>query len=185
MGFAIAETLAVHGAKVLLVSGPTNLKTGHTNITRISVTSADEMYASCHEYFPDCDGAILSAAVADYKPVEISDTKIKKSEEDLVIKLVKNKDILASLGKIKAGKQLLVGFSLETHNEKEFALEKMRRKNCDFIVLNSLRDKGAGFGKDTNKITILTAKDQEITFPVKRKTEVAEDITAFIIKNYF
>lgn len=185
MGFAIAENLANLGAEVTLITGPVHLSISNPNIHPMDIVTADEMYAASIEVFPNVDCAILSAAVADYKPSFRSPLKIKKSEnEDLVIRLEKNKDILFELGKVKKPNQVLVGFSLETHNEEEFALEKLKKKNCDFIVLNSLNTKGAGFAVDTNQITILDAKQGKISFSLKTKKEVAKDIIDFLIKNY-
>jgi len=187
MGFALAEALAEQGAEVILVTGPVNLEVSHTNITRTNVNTAEEMYVQCVNIFPKCNGAILAAAVADYRPEEVSSKKIKKTEssEPLALRLIKNKDILAELGSIKKIGQVLGGFSLETHDELKFAREKMERKNCDFIVLNSLNDEGAGFKTDTNKVTILSSKSQNINIELKKKKEVAEDIVNFMITNYF
>ncbi|MGZ5281006.1 MAG: phosphopantothenoylcysteine decarboxylase domain-containing protein, partial [Bacteroidia bacterium] len=148
MGFAIAEELAMHGALVHLVSGPTNLKTNKQNISTHYVQTAEQMYQACMDVFEKCNGAVLSAAVADYRVAEISEKKLKKDAQNgdtFTLTLVKNKDILASLGKLKKPGQILGGFSLETHNETAYAKEKLIRKNCNFIVLNSLNDKGAGF----------------------------------------
>lgn len=188
MGYAIADALASQGAEVTLVSGPVNIRPTQKNIQLIKVQSAEEMYAACHEAFPDCQGAILSAAVADYRVKDVSDVKLKKKagEDTFTLELVKNKDILASLGAIKKEKQVLGGFSLETHNEIAFAQEKLKKKNCDFIVLNSLKDEGAGFATDTNKISLLSSDSDSIqSFPLKNKKEVAEDIVNFIITKYF
>jgi len=188
MGFAIAHQLAEAGANVELVVGPVGLSISHQNIHRIDVGTANEMYEACIKIFPVCRGAILSAAVADFRPAEKSELKIKKTEQDkdiLTLNLVKNKDILASLGNMKAKSQLLVGFSLETHDEIRYALEKLKKKNCDLMVMNSLRDEGAGFSGDTNKITILTTEGETIEYPKKTKKEVAADIVEFIIRRYF
>ena len=187
MGFALAEALTEQGAEVCLITGPVNLEVHHTNINRIDVNTADEMFAQCVKVFPECVGAILAAAVADYRPEEVSPLKIKKTEgsDSLTLKLVKNKDILAELGKLKTDSQILGGFSLETHNELDFAAEKMKKKNCDFIIMNSMNDEGAGFKKDTNKVTILSSKGQNLAISLKSKKEVAEDIVNFMITNYF
>ncbi len=182
MGFAIARELARRGAKVFLVSGPTALTTDEPNIELIRVTSAQEMYSHAQKIFPQVDMAILAAAVADYRPAEQAQTKIKKSDQDLVIHLVKNPDIAASLGKIKRSDQLLVGFALETDNELRNAREKIQKKNFDFIVLNSLRDKGAGFGVDTNKVTFVFPSGEQKAFPLKTKAQVAQDIVTQIVK---
>ncbi len=182
MGYAIAEVAAEFGAEVVLVSGPVNLKLENDFIKIISVTSAEEMYNAAHLYFSNCDVGILSAAVADYRPSQIASEKIKKkeNEDDLVLQLTKTKDILASFGKIKKN-QFLVGFALETQNEEENAKMKLKKKNLDLIVLNSLRDEGAGFKSDTNKITLISKDNKVIHFPVKPKKEVAKDILEYII----
>jgi phosphopantothenoylcysteine decarboxylase/phosphopantothenate--cysteine ligase len=180
MGYAIAESLAKAGANVFLVSGPTNLAVSHPNITKIDVVSADQMYSSCIEHFSAMDGAVMCAAVADYRPETYSSEKIKRKSDDLSITLTPNKDIAAELGKIKRANQLLVGFALETSNEEQNSQKKLLSKNLDFIVLNSLRDSGAGFNHDTNKISIIF-KDGKVThFELKPKAEVANDIAAEI-----
>lgn len=178
MGFAVAEELAERGAKVILVAGPTNLTAKHRNIKQINVESAREMYAAATENFGSCHAAILSAAVADYRPKNVADHKIKKTAdtETLDIHLVQNPDILATLGKMKTDRQLLIGFALETDNELENAKSKLARKNLDMIVLNSLKDKGAGFGHDTNKVTIITADGTVTEGTLKSKAAVAKDI---------
>ena len=178
MGFAVAEELAERGAKVILVAGPTSLTAKHRNIKQINIESAREMYAAATENFGSCDAAILSAAVADYRPENVADHKIKKTAdtETLDIHLVQNPDILATLGKMKTERQLLVGFALETDNELENAKSKLSRKNLDMIVLNSLKDKGAGFGHDTNKVTIITADGTVTEGTLKSKAAVAKDI---------
>lgn len=181
MGYAIAEEAAKLGAEVVLISGPTALKIENSLVKTIRVTSAEEMYNAAHEYFNTCDIAILSAAVADYRPSEIASEKIKKKEQELTLQLTKTKDILASLGEIKK-KQFLVGFALETENEEENAKLKLKKKNLDLIVLNSLRDKGAGFQTDTNKITLIAKDNKVLPFPVKPKNEVAKDILEYIIE---
>ena len=179
MGFEIAKCAANLGAEVILVSGPSNQKITHSFIKRIDVVSAEEMYVACHNYFKDMDVAILSAAVADYKPANVANQKIKKKDTSLQIELAPTKDILASLGAIK-NKQLLVGFALETNNEEENAKGKIERKNLDLIVLNSLRDKGAGFATDTNKITIIDKDFKVQKFEMKSKAVVAQDILTVI-----
>ena len=175
MGFALAEALAEAGAEVELVSGPTHLDIStcqHINLHRVE--SAREMYAAATEAFPDCQGAILSAAVADYRPAEQADHKLKKQgDEGMTLRLVQNPDILATLGTMKHDGQRLVGFALETDNELQNAEGKLRRKNLDFIVMNSLRDAGAGFGVDTNKVTILGADGSRKESPLMTKTEIA------------
>ncbi|MDP3468565.1 MAG: bifunctional phosphopantothenoylcysteine decarboxylase/phosphopantothenate--cysteine ligase CoaBC [Daejeonella sp.] len=176
MGFAIAEELAALGASVVLVTGPTSLSLNNQGIKRIDVTSAEEMLESAITNFAGTDISILSAAVADYRPKDISPTKIKKDSSEFVIDLIKTPDILATLGKEKKTGQILVGFALETNNEEENAIKKLEKKNLDFIVLNSLRDEGAGFKNDSNKITIIDRKLNKKTFDLKPKTEVAADI---------
>jgi len=183
MGYAIAEVAANLGATVTLVSGPSSLVLEHSNLTVVRVTSAEEMYQATHKYFGNCDIAILSAAVADYRPMHVASEKIKKKGETLTLELEKTKDILASLGAIKANKYL-VGFALETENELEHAKSKLIKKNLDLIVLNSLKDKGAGFKTDTNKVTLLTKDNKVIPFEVKSKTDVAKDILHHIIDQF-
>ncbi|HLW33400.1 MAG TPA: bifunctional phosphopantothenoylcysteine decarboxylase/phosphopantothenate--cysteine ligase CoaBC [Aequorivita sp.] len=180
MGFSLAEAAAELGAEVVLITGPVSLELENDFVKVVRVTSAEEMYKATHKYFPLCDIAILSAAVADYRPLEQAVEKIKKKDDDLVLKLTKTKDILASLGEIKK-KQFLVGFALETENEVENAKSKLKKKNLDLIVLNSLRDEGAGFQKDTNKVSLISPDNKVIPFPVKPKTEVAKDILQYII----
>ncbi|QXP67268.1 bifunctional phosphopantothenoylcysteine decarboxylase/phosphopantothenate--cysteine ligase CoaBC [Polaribacter sp. AHE13PA] len=182
MGFAIAEAAANLGAEVFLVSGPSHQKIQHSLVHRINVISADEMYNAAHKYFKEVDVAILSAAVADYRPKNVATQKIKKTTSALEIELEPTKDILASLGEIKKN-QYLVGFALETNNELENAKGKLKRKNLDAIVLNSLQDKGAGFATDTNKITIIDKDLTEKSFELKSKVEVAKDIMNEIVKN--
>ncbi|MCH5598484.1 phosphopantothenoylcysteine decarboxylase [Niabella ginsengisoli] len=176
MGIALAKECRDRGAEVTLVLGPVNLPTEYEGITIITVTSSDEMYNACHDHFKNSDIALMAAAVADYKPETISEQKIKKTDTSVPeLKLVKTKDILKSLGAIKGDDQVLLGFALETNNEKANALEKLNSKNADFIVLNSLND-GAAFGSDTNKITIYTKNGEEIKFESKSKSQVAADI---------
>jgi len=181
MGFEIAKTVANLGAEVFLVSGPSAQTVNHSFITRIDVKSAQEMYDACHEHYKDVDIAILSAAVADYRPKNVANQKIKKKDASLVIELEPTKDILKSLGAIKKH-QFLVGFALETNNEVANAEKKIKSKNLDAIVLNSLRDKGAGFAGDTNKITIIDAGFNKQSFELKSKKEVSVDIINEIIK---
>ncbi|MFA9389852.1 MAG: phosphopantothenoylcysteine decarboxylase [Prolixibacteraceae bacterium] len=176
MGFAIAEALANQGAKVILIAGPVNLYIHHPNIERINVTSAVEMYETAMERFPGTNGAVMCAAVADYRPLETSNKKIKRDKGSMHIELVPNPDIAASLGQIKTSEQLLVGFALETNDERENAWLKLKKKNLDFIVLNSLNDKGAGFQTDTNKISIINSDNKIIDFELKSKSLVALDI---------
>ena len=180
MGFAIAREAAHLGAEVFLVTGPTQQTISHSLIHRIDVVSAEDMYKESHACFPEADIAILSAAVADYKPKNVADQKIKKKDSSLEIQLEPTKDILASLGEIK-NNQFLVGFALETNNELENALSKLERKNLDAIVLNSLQDKGAGFATDTNKITFIDKNQTKKAFELKSKDQVAVDILQEII----
>ena len=181
MGFAIANELACAGAKVTLVSGPVQIKSTIAGITLIRVESAKEMHEKCLEIFPETDGAVMCAAVADFAPESFSDSKIKREKDDLVIRLKPTDDIAGDLGRIKTENQLLVGFALETNDELSNAFSKLKRKNLDLIVLNSLNDAGAGFEVDTNKITLID-KDNNLTFfELKSKTEVAADIVSAII----
>ncbi|WP_417148555.1 bifunctional phosphopantothenoylcysteine decarboxylase/phosphopantothenate--cysteine ligase CoaBC [Phocaeicola plebeius] len=175
MGYALAEACASRGAEVVLVSGPVTLQTVHPNIQRIDVESAAEMHRAAADAFKDADAEILCAAVADFTPEQVADQKIKRGKDDLVLRLKPTCDIAASLGKEKRPDQLLVGFALETCDEVSHAQDKLARKNFDFIVLNSLNDKGAGFRCDTNKITIID-RAEAVSYPLKRKQEVAEDI---------
>jgi len=180
MGFELAEVLAENGAEVHLVAGPTQLTAMHSNIKTYLVESALEMYNQCTQLFEKADIAIMAAAVADYRPAEVSDIKIKKNEDTLTIHLVKNPDILATLGARKKENQIVIGFALETNNEIENARKKLEKKNADAIVLNSLQYKGAGFKYDTNKISILLKNGRIFEYQLKSKREVAQDITACI-----
>ena len=176
MGYALAEACASRGAEVVLVSGPVTLQTVHPNIHRIDVENAAEMHRATADAFKDADAGILCAAVADFTPEQVADQKIKREKDDLVLRLKPTCDIAASLGKEKRPDQLLVGFALETCDEVSHAQDKLARKNFDFIVLNSLNDKGIdGFRCDTNKITIID-RAEAVSYPLKRKQEVAEDI---------
>jgi phosphopantothenoylcysteine decarboxylase/phosphopantothenate--cysteine ligase len=183
MGFDIANEAANLGAEVILVSGPTHLKVKNNSIKAINVFSAEEMYTACHEYFNNVDVAIAAAAVADYRPKNVAFQKIKKSESSFSIELEKTKDILASLGEIKKN-QFLIGFALETENEIENAKLKIQKKNLDLIVLNSLQDEGAGFGKPTNKITFIDKNFRIEPMELKSKEEVAIDILNKVISHY-
>ena len=178
MGFSLAEEAVKRGAKVILISGPTSQKTSNKNIEIHRITSAKEMYEQVFKCYEKVDIAIASAAVADYAPKIVAKEKIKKSEEEFTIELVKNPDILKTMGEKKTH-QFLVGFALETQNEEENAKSKLQKKNLDMIVLNSLRDEGAGFQKDTNKVKILTHSEQK-EFSLKSKDEVAKDILDFV-----
>ena len=178
MGFSLAEEAAKRGGKVILISGPSALQIDHPNIEIHRITSAKEMFSEVFKYYEISDIAIASAAVADYAPKEIASEKIKKNDDSLTIELVKNPDILKTMGERKS-RQFLVGFALETQNEEENALGKLQKKNLDMIVLNSLRDEGAGFKNDTNKIKIFTKTDRK-EFTLKSKNEVAKDILNFV-----
>lgn len=181
MGYALAEHAAKEGAKVTLVTGPTNQITSVKSIDIVKVTSAEEMFLACKEYYASTDICILSAAVADYKPKEKADQKIKKSGETMAVEFVKTYDIATELGKLKKEHQINVGFALETENERSNAQAKLKKKNFDMIVLNSLNDKGAGFGFETNKITILDKYNNITAFELKNKQAVAKDIVNAII----
>ncbi|MCB0400275.1 MAG: bifunctional phosphopantothenoylcysteine decarboxylase/phosphopantothenate--cysteine ligase CoaBC [Winogradskyella sp.] len=181
MGFEIAKAAANLGAEVILVSGPTHQTITHIQVSVKPVVSAEEMYNEVHKHFQSVDIAILSAAVADYRPKNVADQKIKKKDATFSIELEKTKDILKSLGEIK-NNQFLVGFALETNNELEHAKGKLKSKNLDLIVLNSLQDKGAGFGVSTNKVTFITSSNDVIENSLKSKTEVAEDLMQQILK---
>ncbi len=182
MGYALAEECASRGAEVTLVSGPVSLSLHNPAVKLVRVESAREMLAACEDVFPSSDVAVMCAAVADYAPRNVADHKIKREHSDVpVIELVKNPDIAATLGKMKRSGQLLVGFALETDNEADNACEKLQRKNLDMIVLNSMRDKGAGFSTDTNKVTIFKADGAREEFGLKPKREVAADIVDAIM----
>ena len=183
MGFDIAESAANHGAEVILVSGPSHLNVSNPQINLIRVVSAQEMYEACHQYFNAVDVAICAAAVADYRPSHVADQKIKKTEDHFSIELEKTTDILASLGEIKK-QQFLIGFALETQNEIENAKLKIQKKNLDLIVLNSLQDEGAGFGKSTNKVTFIDKDNHIEAMELKSKEAVAQDIINKIIAHY-
>jgi len=184
MGFALAEALAAHGAEVELVTGPTALKTNARGVHRTDVESAREMYEAATRVWPSCKAAILSAAVADYRPEHTADHKLKKQgDAGMTLTLVQNPDILATLGQTKQEGQTLVGFALETDNEAANAQRKLERKNLDYIVLNSLRDAGAGFGVDTNRVTIMGRTGDSWTSPLLSKREVAEEIVRRCIKD--
>jgi phosphopantothenoylcysteine decarboxylase/phosphopantothenate--cysteine ligase len=175
MGYDLALEAANRGAEVILISGPSHLNIQHSNVQLIKITTAEEMYEECHRYYKDVDVAIAAAAVADYRPKSVANHKIKKTDETFSIELEKTKDILTSLGQQKEN-QFLIGFALETENEIEHAKLKIQKKNLDLIVLNSLNDEGAGFGKSTNKITFIDKSFQINPMPLKLKEEVAKDI---------
>jgi phosphopantothenoylcysteine decarboxylase / phosphopantothenate---cysteine ligase len=184
MGYSIASAFLRRGATVILVVGPVDLRLGAERLQVVPVISAGQMLEACRPYFQEVDIAIFCAAVADYRPAEVAEQKIRKDDDELVVKLVKNKDIAYEFGRQKATWQYAVGFALETHDEREHALAKMQRKGMDMVVLNSMNDAGAGFGGDTNKITILTKGGGEMRFPLKPKEAVAEDILEAIQRDY-
>ena len=185
MGIAIAKELKRRGAEVTLIMGPSQIEIPVDELLVVRVTTAEEMYKEVNDRFATTDLTIMAAAVADYTPVSPVNEKIKKKEERLTVELTKTKDILKSLGESKKAGQVLVGFALETKNEKQYALDKLQKKNADLIVLNSLNDKGAGFGFDTNKITIFEKGGQEFSFDTKSKSAVAKDIVDTIISLYY
>lgn len=183
MGYAIAEEAAARGAEVTLVSGPVSLTISNPGIDVVKVESAKEMLAACEKVFPESDIAVMCAAVADFAPKECGDVKVKREGvDDFTLTLVKNPDIARTLGQMKKDGQRLVGFALETNDESKNALSKLKSKNLDMIVLNSLRDSGAGFMTDTNKIKIFTASGETLDFPLKSKREVARDIFDTLMK---
>jgi phosphopantothenoylcysteine decarboxylase/phosphopantothenate--cysteine ligase len=181
MGFAIAEELSALGADVTLVSGPTSLNLSYKTINRIDVTSAEEMLQACLSHYANSHISVLSAAVADYRPREVANQKIKKDSIEYSLELIKTTDILASLGEQKKNGQLLIGFALETNNELENAIKKLEKKNLDFIVLNSMNDEGGAFKNDNNKITIIDKYKNIEDFELKPKNEVAADICRKIV----
>ncbi|MBP6732538.1 MAG: phosphopantothenoylcysteine decarboxylase [Chitinophagales bacterium] len=182
MGIAIAEEFARLGHEVTLVKGATSLNPVNTQIIQVQAPTAAEMFDACKQYFAQADVIVFAAAVADYTPKHPSATKIKKKEDEFTIELVKTKDIALELGKQRTDKQVLVGFALETNDEEAHAREKLTKKNLDFIVLNSMRDAGAGFKTDTNKITIIDRQGNVTKFDLKEKTEVAKDIVGYVEK---
>ena len=185
MGLAIAKELYNRGADVTLIMGPTQLQFSGNGVNLVNVSTADEMYHACMDKFDQADITIMAAAVADYMPINKADEKIKKKENSLSIELTKTKDILKALGEKKKNGQVLVGFALETNNEEIYANQKLKEKNADLIVLNSLKDSGAGFGYDTNKITIFEKGGQVFRFETKSKQAVAKDIIDKIIQLYY
>lgn len=182
MGYALAEEFAAQGAEVVLISGPSSLPTPSGNVHRVDIESAEQLFEQSTHFFADCDIAVLAAAVADYRPKEAKTSKIKKTATVPVIELVTTPDTLAELGKRKKKNQTLVGFALETDRELEHAKDKLKRKNLDLIVLNSLKDKGAGFKTDTNKVTLIDRNNKTLKFELKNKSEVAKDIVNTILK---
>lgn len=182
MGIALAESLADKGADVTLVLGPSQQQVYHSRVSVVRVESGQQMYDACMQAFPQADISVLAAAVADYKPEQIAPEKIKKQGDTLNISLTKTQDILASLGAIKKPGQLLVGFALETNNEMAHAFSKLKNKNADLIVLNSLKDEGAGFGHDTNKVTLIDNSGEHLTLPLQSKQDVAAAIVSHILE---
>lgn len=185
MGVAIAQELYDRGADVTLVIGPTSISLPVNDIKSVKVNTAEEMYNACTAQFERSDIGVMAAAVADYTPVEVAANKIKKNDSNLVIELKKTKDILKSLGEKKSKNQVLVGFALETTNERDYALGKLKNKNADIVVMNSLNDKGAGFGGDTNKITIFDKSGKEFSYDLTSKKEAAKNIVDAIIQLYY
>ncbi|PWH86330.1 bifunctional phosphopantothenoylcysteine decarboxylase/phosphopantothenate--cysteine ligase CoaBC [Brumimicrobium oceani] len=182
MGYALVEALLERGAEVILISGPTKLKLQHKNLTRIDVKTAKEMLSAATKHFPSCTGGIFAAAVSDYRPKSVAQQKIKKSSDVMNIEMVKNPDVLKSIGTLKKENQFLVGFALETNNAIEYGAEKLKKKNLDLIVINSLEDEGAGFGHDTNKITLLDFHNKTTKFELSSKKVVANSILDYLMK---
>ena len=185
MGLAIAEELYARGADVTLIMGPSSINLPGNGIKSVRVNTAEEMYAACTKQFDKSDIGVMAAAVADYTPVKVATTKVKKDSDELVIELKKTKDILKNLGENKSSKQVLVGFALETNNEREYALGKLKNKKADMIVMNSLNDEGTGFGTDTNKITIFDKSGKEFNYELMSKKSAAKNIVDTIIQLYY
>jgi len=185
MGLAIAEELYARGADVTLIIGPSAINLPTNGIKSVRINTAEEMYNACTKQFEESDIGVMAAAVADYTPVKIAANKIKKTNSELIIELKKTKDILKTLGEKKSPKQVLVGFALETNNEREYALGKLKSKNADMVVMNSLNDKGAGFGTDTNKITIFDKSGKEFNYQLMSKKDAAKNIVDTIIQLYY
>ena len=188
MGYAIAEKFLELGAEVIIVSGPVNVQLQHPRLSIIKVNTASEMYLACCKVFEEVDIAVLAAAVADYRPAQVAQQKIKKDEDSFTIKMVKNVDIAYEFGKIKTTSQVSVGFALETNDEVAHAKGKLQKKNLDMVILNSMNDANATFGYDTNKITTIKKDLSKKEYSLKQKTEVAKDIvkeiTSLLIKQY-
>lgn len=182
MGYAIADAFAMQGAEVILVSGPTAIQTKMPGVQRIDVLSAEEMYVACKRLIDSVDISVFSAAVADFTPEKTENNKIKSNLDTLTIKLKATKDIAAELGKEKKAHQVFVGFALETENGIQYAEAKLKKKNLDLIVLNSLEDEGAGFGTETNKVTMIDSSGNIDKFDLKQKSEVAKDIVEKTLK---
>ena len=185
MGLALAEELYKKGADVTLIMGPSTINLPGNGIKSYRVNTADEMYEACTKEFERSDIGVMAAAVADYTPAVVAGKKIKKNDGELVIELKKTKDILKSLGERKSGKQVLVGFALETDKEREYAMGKLKNKNADMVVMNSLKDEGAGFGTDTNKITIFDKSGQEFNYELMSKKDAAKNIVDTLIQLYY
>jgi phosphopantothenoylcysteine decarboxylase / phosphopantothenate---cysteine ligase len=185
MGLAIAEELYTRGADVTLIIGPSAINLPANGIKSVRINTAEEMYNACTKQFEESDIGVMAAAVADYTPVKVAANKIKKTNSELIIELKKTKDILKTLGEKKSPKQVLVGFALETNNEREYALGKLKSKNADMVVMNSLNDKGAGFGTDTNKITIFDKSGKEFNYELMSKKDAAKNIVDTIIQLYY
>ena len=182
MGFALAEAFADRGFDVLLIAGPVHIVAVNPAIKRIDVVSADDMYRAVMQHFAENDVAVFCAAVADFTPTVAADHKIKRKTDDLVIRLKPTQDIAAAAGRQKRQGQFIVGFALETDDEEANAVDKMQRKNLDMIVLNSLNDQGAGFGYDTNKVTVIERNGQRTDLPLQSKTEVARRIVEAVVE---
>jgi phosphopantothenoylcysteine decarboxylase/phosphopantothenate--cysteine ligase len=182
MGFALVESLLERGAEVILIAGPTQCEVHHKNLTRIDIKTAEEMLSAATKHFSTCTGGIFAAAVSDYRPKSIADQKIKKSSDIMNIEMIKNPDVLKTIGGLKTDKQFLVGFALETNNAVEYGAEKLKKKNLDLIVINSLEDEGAGFGHDTNKITLLDFNNKTTKFELSSKKVVANNILDYLMK---
>jgi flavoprotein len=182
MGFALAEAFADRGFDVLLIAGPVHIVTVNPAIKRIDVVSADDMYRAVMQHFAESDVGVFCAAVADFTPTVAADHKIKRKADDLVIRLKPTQDIAAAAGRQKRQGQFIVGFALETDDEEANAVDKMQRKNLDMIVLNSLNDQGAGFGYDTNKVTVIERNGRRTDLPLQSKTEVARRIVEAVVE---
>jgi len=183
MGIALSEACSQEGAEVILVKGPVHLMPQTSGIVEIDVTTAEEMLRACMDQLDNVDIVIMAAAIADYTPVSVADQKMKKSDDELVIQLKRTKDVLKEMAKVK-GNQKMIGFALETNNELEFAHKKLKEKDLDLIVLNSLKDDGSGFGHETNKVTIIDTNNNSTEFELKTKNEVAIDIVKKIAELY-
>lgn len=182
MGIALAEEFASRGCRVIMIKGPTPLQVVNKDIKEVDVQTAAEMFGACTQYFSECDVIVFAAAVADYTPKHPATSKIKKNDTEITLELVKTRDIAGELGKQKKPGQVVVGFALETDDELNNAREKLKKKNLDLMVLNSMRDEGAGFGFDTNKVTLMDIKGNVTKFDLKLKTEAARDIVQVVFE---